>query len=122
MQISRWSHAVTAQIGAMQSRETMLANAAKIAELQHYLIGKMKEREASPREDMISDIVHAETTNEDGVEREADLRGGGLADPGNAHRRQRHHRNRRSATCSTCWPPSRAWPSCSPNAPRTSAG
>lgn len=65
--IVEWSKAVTAQIGAMQSRETMLANAAKIAELQHYLIGKMKEREANPREDMISDIVHAEVTNEDGT-------------------------------------------------------
>jgi cytochrome P450 len=66
-QIVEWSKAVTAQIGAMQSRETMLANAAKIAELQHYLIGKMKEREANPQEDMISDIVHAEVTNEEGV-------------------------------------------------------
>jgi cytochrome P450 len=65
--ISEWSMAVTAQIGAMQSRETMLANAAKIAELQLYLIGKMKEREKEPREDMISDIVHAEVANEDGT-------------------------------------------------------
>jgi cytochrome P450 len=64
--IVEWSSAVTAQIGAMQSRETMLANAAKIAELQLYLIGKMKEREKEPREDMISDIVHAQVTNEDG--------------------------------------------------------
>ncbi|QSR18060.1 cytochrome P450 [Novosphingobium sp. KA1] len=65
-QISRWSVAVTAQIGAMQSRETMLANAAQIAELQQYLIAKMKEREASPSEDMLSDLVHAEVTGEDG--------------------------------------------------------
>jgi cytochrome P450 len=64
--IVEWSSAVTAQIGAMQSRETMLSNAAKIAELQLYLIGKMKEREKEPREDMISDIVHAQVTNEDG--------------------------------------------------------
>jgi len=66
-QISRWSHAVVAQIGSMQSRETMLENAAQIAELQRYLIAKMKEREANPGEDMISDIVHAETTNADGT-------------------------------------------------------
>lgn len=65
--IVEWSMAVTAQIGSMQSRETMLANAAKIAELQHYLIGKMKDREKEPREDMISDIVHAEVTNADGT-------------------------------------------------------
>ncbi len=65
--ISRWSAAVTAQIGSMQTRETMLANAAQIAELQNYLIGKMKERERTPSEDMISDIVHAETVDEDGT-------------------------------------------------------
>ena len=65
--ISRWSVAVTAQIGAMQSREQMLENAAQIADLQNYIIGKMKEREADPREDMISDLVHASVTNEDGT-------------------------------------------------------
>lgn len=65
--ISRWSVAVTAQIGAMQTRETMLENAAQIAELQNYLIAKMKEKEAQPTEDMISDLVHAEVTNEDGT-------------------------------------------------------
>ena len=65
--ISRWSRAVVAQIGAMQSREEMLANAAEIADLQNYIIGKMKQREADPREDMISDLVHAQVTNEDGT-------------------------------------------------------
>lgn len=66
--ISRWSVAVTAQIGRMQNREQMLENAAQIAELQHYIIGKMKERESDPREDMISDIVHAKVKLEDGTE------------------------------------------------------
>lgn len=65
--ISRWSQAVVAQIGAMQSRETMLENAAQIAELQNYLIAKMKYRETNPGEDMISDLVHAEVTNADGT-------------------------------------------------------
>ena len=65
--ISRWSVAVTAQIGRMQTREQMLENAAQIAELQQYIIGKMKEREANPSEDMISDLVHAQVTNEDGT-------------------------------------------------------
>lgn len=64
--ISRWSIAVTAQIGAMQTRETMLENAAQIAELQNYLIGKMKERAINPTADMISDLVNAEVTSEDG--------------------------------------------------------
>ena len=65
--ISRWSRAVVAQISAMQTREEMLANAAEIADLQNYIIGKMKERETDPREDMISDLVHASVTNEDGT-------------------------------------------------------
>lgn len=64
--ISRWSVAVTAQIGAMQTREAMIENAQQMCDLQKYLIGKMKEREAQPGEDMISDIVHAEVTQEDG--------------------------------------------------------
>jgi cytochrome P450 len=65
--ISRWSVAVTAQIGAMQSRETMIENARQMCELQHYIIGKMKAREADPREDMITDIVHAKVTHQDGT-------------------------------------------------------
>lgn len=65
--ISRWSAAVTAQISAMQDREAMLDNAAQIAELQLYLIEKMKERDREPREDMMSDIIHAELSNADGT-------------------------------------------------------
>lgn len=64
--ISRWSVAVTAQIGRMQSREQMIENAREICDLQHYLIGKMRDREANPREDMISDIVHAKIPMDDG--------------------------------------------------------
>lgn len=66
-QISRWSQAVVAQISSMQSRETMLENAKLICDLQNYLIGKMKEREKAPREDMISDIVHARIAMDDGT-------------------------------------------------------
>ncbi|MCW1402826.1 cytochrome P450 [Novosphingobium sp. MW5] len=66
-QISRWSVAVTAQIGRMQNREQMLENARQICDLQHYIIGKMKERQANRGEDMISDMVHAELPNPDGT-------------------------------------------------------
>jgi cytochrome P450 len=58
--ISRWSQAVTAQISKMQDREHMLENARQISELQNFIIAEMKERQAEPREDMISDIVHAQ--------------------------------------------------------------
>jgi cytochrome P450 len=57
--IQRWSIAVTAQIGRMQTREQMLAHAKDICDLQNYLIARVREREAEPREDMISDLVHA---------------------------------------------------------------
>lgn len=62
--ISEWSAAITAQIGRMQNREQMIENAKKVCELQNFIIGQMKDREANPKEDMISDLVHAHT--EDG--------------------------------------------------------
>lgn len=65
--IQRWSIAVTAQIGRMQNREQMIEHAREICDLQHYLIGKMKERQESPREDMISDLVHARIQKDDGT-------------------------------------------------------
>ncbi len=58
--IQRWSQAVTAQISQMQSREQMLENAKQMCELQNFIIAEMKAREHAPREDMISDIVHAQ--------------------------------------------------------------
>ncbi|MES1263332.1 MAG: cytochrome P450, partial [Peristeroidobacter soli] len=57
--IQRWSMAVTAQIGRMQNREQMVENAQQVCDLQNFIIGEMKAREAAPREDMISDLVHA---------------------------------------------------------------
>jgi cytochrome P450 len=57
--IQRWSIAVTAQIGRMQNREQMLENARQICDLQNFIIGEMKARQDAPREDMISDLVHA---------------------------------------------------------------
>jgi cytochrome P450 len=62
--IQRWSAAATAQISAMQDDAQMAANAAQMCALQNFIIAEMRAREAEPREDMISDIVHA--TLEDG--------------------------------------------------------
>lgn len=61
--ISQWSEAITAQIGRMQDREQMVANAKLICELQNFIIEQMKDREAAPKEDMISDLVHAELSD-----------------------------------------------------------
>ena len=63
--IQRWSLAYVAQISRMQNRETMVANAKQVCELQNFIIAEMKSREGDPREDMISDIVHAKL--EDGT-------------------------------------------------------
>lgn len=63
--IQRWSLAVTAQIGRMQNREEMLENAREICDLQNFLIGHVRDREANPAEDMISDLVHATTEDPD---------------------------------------------------------
>lgn len=62
--ISRWSEAITAQIGRMQDRDQMIENAREICDLQNFIISQMKDREAEPKEDMISDLVHS--TLEDG--------------------------------------------------------
>lgn len=62
--ISEWSAAITAQIGRMQNREQMVENALKVCALQKFIIEQMKDRQAQPKEDMISDLVHSRT--EDG--------------------------------------------------------
>ncbi len=58
-QVIAWSKAAVAQIGRMQDRAQMLENARLYCELQQFLIGLIREREVTPAEDMISDIVHA---------------------------------------------------------------
>ncbi len=62
--VAAWTKAVLDQIGRMQDREGMLENAAVMCELQNYIIRYIRMREASPREDMISDIVHAELADD----------------------------------------------------------
>lgn len=57
--IARWTTALLAQIGRMQTREQMLANAREMCDLQNYIIEHIRARETQPREDMMSDLVHA---------------------------------------------------------------
>ncbi|MFV8816884.1 cytochrome P450 [Haliea sp. E17] len=57
--IARWTTALLAQIGRMQTREELEANAREMCDLQNYIIPRIREREEQPREDMISDLVHA---------------------------------------------------------------
>jgi cytochrome P450 len=57
--IAIWTKAVLDQIGRMQTREDMLENARVMCELQNFIIRHIRERQETPREDMISDLVHA---------------------------------------------------------------
>jgi cytochrome P450 len=57
--LQAWSNATTAQVSAMQSRDEMLENAKVMCEMQNYLIAQIRAREETPRDDMISDLVHA---------------------------------------------------------------
>ena len=57
--VAVWTKAVLDQIGRMQTREAMLQNAAEMCDLQNFIIRYIEDRERNPREDMISDIVHA---------------------------------------------------------------
>jgi cytochrome P450 len=47
----------------MQNREQMIENARQICDLQNFIIEQIRDREANPREDMISDLVHARTAD-----------------------------------------------------------
>ena len=62
--VAAWTKAVLDQIGRMQDRDAMLENAAVMCELQNFIIRYVRMREAAPREDMISDIVHAELADD----------------------------------------------------------
>ena len=62
--IAAWTTALLAQIGRMQTREELHANARQMCEMQNYLIAQIRAREQSPREDMISDLVHARLDDE----------------------------------------------------------
>lgn len=65
--ISAWGRAYIAQLHHHQTPEQFDANVKLICELQHFIIDRIREREAEPREDMISDLVHARL--EDGTTR-----------------------------------------------------
>ncbi|CAN7194366.1 cytochrome P450 [Phenylobacterium sp. LjRoot225] len=62
--IARWTTALLAQIGRMQTRDEMVENAQQMCDLQNYIIPVIRAREAAPREDMISDLVHARLDDE----------------------------------------------------------
>jgi cytochrome P450 len=62
--IARWTTAALAQMGRMQTHAEMVGNARVMCEMQNYIIPVIHAREAEPREDMISDLVHARLEDE----------------------------------------------------------
>ena len=63
--IGRWTTAVIAQIGRMQTRGEMIANAHTMCDLQNYIDQQIEDRRAAPREDMITDLIQARIEGED---------------------------------------------------------
>ena len=57
--IKSWSDAYQAQYSMMQTREQLIGNAHRIAELQRFVIELVRKRQASPGDDMISDLINA---------------------------------------------------------------
>lgn len=63
--IQHWARAYIDQVSGLQTRDEMVANAALIAELQQFIIARVRERETTRREDMISDLVYAVLEDDD---------------------------------------------------------
>ncbi len=59
-----WSEAFVAQLGGVAEKNARLDAARKIVEFQKYFIGKIEEKRAHPTEDIISDLVHADLSEE----------------------------------------------------------
>lgn len=60
----QWSDDSVAPLGQMISPERELACARSIVELQHYFAAIAEERRAAPRDDLLSDLVHATVDGE----------------------------------------------------------
>lgn len=63
--LARWTTAIISQIGRMQTRDEMIENAREMCDLQNTIIRYIGEREREPREDLISDLIHANLKDEE---------------------------------------------------------
>ncbi len=59
-----WSDAFVARLGGMASKEEELEAAQHIVDFQHYMIEKANERRKDPKQDILSDLVHAQVDDE----------------------------------------------------------
>ncbi|UXA19790.1 cytochrome P450 [Mycobacterium sp. SMC-4] len=63
--IKKWGSAYLSQFSLTNTREDMLRAAHELAEMQNYLIALVRRRMDSPEDDMLSDIIRAETQEEE---------------------------------------------------------
>ena len=62
--VKRWSDAFADRLGGMISKERELECAREVVEFQHAMKAKIDERRASPRDDLLSDLVNAQVDDE----------------------------------------------------------
>jgi cytochrome P450 len=60
----RWSEAFIVQLGGVSDKQTRLEAARRIVEFQHYFVDIIETKRAHPTEDVISDLVHADLSEE----------------------------------------------------------
>jgi cytochrome P450 len=60
----QWSEAFIVQLGGVSDKAARLDAAAKIVEFQRYFVDKIEEKRAHPTDDIISDLVHADLSEE----------------------------------------------------------
>lgn len=60
----RWSDAFVERLGGMASKEAEREAAELVLEFQHYMIEKCNARRTEPRDDILSDLVHAQVDGE----------------------------------------------------------
>ena len=62
--VKRWSDAFADRLGGMISKEREIECAHEVVEFQHAMKAKIDERRASPRDDLLSDLVNAQVEGE----------------------------------------------------------
>lgn len=62
--VKKWSDAFADRLGGMIDRERELETAREVVEFQKYMHARIEERRKEPRDDMVSDLVHAREEGE----------------------------------------------------------
>ena len=63
--IKRWGSAYLSQFSLTNTREDMIRAAHELCEMQNYLIALVRKRMETPEDDMLSDIIRADTPDEE---------------------------------------------------------